>query len=226
MPAPRLCGAAHAGEAAAAGPLWQAYFGRLVHLARRHLRGLRGAAADEEDVALSAFDSFCRAAEGGRFPRLEDRDDLWQLLLLLTARKAVDLLRRERRQKRGGGLVVSASTLANGGEGADVFAEVLGREPTPELAAQAVEECRRLMGDFWRARPPSRFPGTEARAFEEFLGYGPQRHAAATNLDAVMEYERRLGAAARGIAHPPPPPERELGHLLIALHEGRLPTAE
>src|SRR5262249_15219134 len=32
--------------------------------------------ADQEDVALSAFDSFYRAAEQGRFPRLHDRDDL------------------------------------------------------------------------------------------------------------------------------------------------------
>ena len=82
------------GDGEAAGPLWRAYFHRLVHLARQRLRGLTGAAADEEDVALSAFDSFCRAAEGGRFPRLDDRDDLWQLLLVITARKAVDLIRR------------------------------------------------------------------------------------------------------------------------------------
>src|SRR4051794_3833514 len=41
-----------AGDSAAAGPLWQAYFRRLVELARQRLRGLSGA-ADEEDVALS-----------------------------------------------------------------------------------------------------------------------------------------------------------------------------
>lgn len=135
-----------AGESAAVGPLWQAYFQRLVGLARRQLRGLRGAAADEEDVALSAFDSFCRAAEQGRFPRLDDRDDLWQILLLITGRKAVDLLRRENRQKRGGGLVVSATDLPGGDEG-DALAEVLGREPTPALAVQAAEECRRLLDE-------------------------------------------------------------------------------
>lgn len=60
-------------------------------------------AANEEDVALSAFASFCRAAEQGRFPSLSDRDDLWKLLVVLTARKAVDLKRHEGRAKRGGG---------------------------------------------------------------------------------------------------------------------------
>jgi hypothetical protein len=78
-----------AGEAAQ--PLWERYFAHLVALARAKLRGAPRQAADEEDVALSAFDSFCRGVEQGRFPRLDDRDDLWQLLMLLTARKAINL---------------------------------------------------------------------------------------------------------------------------------------
>jgi len=68
-------------------------------------------------VALSAFDSFCRGAEKGRFPRLEDRDDLWQLLFMITTRKAADLVQHERRQKRGGGLVLDEAML--GGTGYD-----------------------------------------------------------------------------------------------------------
>src|SRR5207249_6675395 len=50
------------GDPAAAQPLWERYFGRLVGLARDRLRGAARRAADEEDVALSAFDSFCRGA--------------------------------------------------------------------------------------------------------------------------------------------------------------------
>jgi hypothetical protein len=71
--------------------------------------------ADEEDVALSAFDSFCRGAEKGRFPRLQDCDDLWQLLFMITTRKAADLVEHERRQKRGGGLVLDEAMLAGTG---------------------------------------------------------------------------------------------------------------
>ena len=66
-----------AGDAAAAAPLWQGYFRRLVGLARQRLGAAPRGAADEEDVALSAFASFCRAAAQGRFPRLDDRDHLW-----------------------------------------------------------------------------------------------------------------------------------------------------
>src|SRR4051794_11020349 len=46
-----------AGEHAAAQPLWERYFARLVELARRRLQASRrpGADEDEEDAALSAF---------------------------------------------------------------------------------------------------------------------------------------------------------------------------
>src|SRR5438067_355347 len=80
-----------AGDTAAAQHLWQGYFRRLVGLARQRLRGGHRIVADEEDVALSAFDSFCQGVEQQRFPQLADRDDLWQLLVLLTARKACRL---------------------------------------------------------------------------------------------------------------------------------------
>ena len=58
--------------------------------------------ADEEDVALSAFKSFCRGTRDGRFPHLQEHEDPWPLLLALTTHKAIDLLRYERRVKRGG----------------------------------------------------------------------------------------------------------------------------
>ena len=82
-----------AGDPAAAGPLWERYFARLVTLARARLRLAPRAARDEEDVALSAFHNFCRGVEAGRFPRLDDRDDLWQVLFMITTCKAAALAR-------------------------------------------------------------------------------------------------------------------------------------
>jgi len=132
------------GAAGAARELWQRYFARLVELARQRLRGTPRRAADEEDVALSAFDSFCRGVEQGRFPRLEDRDDLWQVLVMITVRKAADLAEHERSQKRGGGTVVSASALQGTDAGA-AFAELPSREPDPAFAAEVAETCRTLL---------------------------------------------------------------------------------
>ena len=133
-----------AGQTEAAGPLWRAYFVRLVELARRKLGGRPHAAGDEEDAALSAFKSFCRRAQAGRFPDLNDRHDLWQILLVLTARKVINLVRAEARAKRGGGRVRHASAVAADRD-EDAFAAVMGREPTPELAAGVADECRRLL---------------------------------------------------------------------------------
>src|SRR5262245_33221336 len=137
-----------AGRQAAAGPLWQRYFERLVRLAQKRLAGARRAAADEEDVALSAFNSFCRAAEAGRFPQLNDRDDLWRLLVVITERKASNQKRDQNRLKRGGGKVVGESVFRKASDQSALeggIADVTGREPTPAFAAQLAEECQRLM---------------------------------------------------------------------------------
>jgi DNA-directed RNA polymerase specialized sigma24 family protein len=131
-----------AGDRAALRPLWERYFSRLVALARQRLKGRAVGGADAEDVALSAFDSLYRGAQRGRFPRLEDRDDLWQVLILLARQKAADLVEAEGRQKRGGGKVLPASALAGDGPAEDVFAAVFGPEPTPEFAADVAEQCR------------------------------------------------------------------------------------
>ena len=79
------------GDAAAIQRLWEAYFPRLVGMARKKLREAPRRAADEEDVALSAFDSFCDGVARGRFPQLTDRDDLWHILVTITARKALQM---------------------------------------------------------------------------------------------------------------------------------------
>ena len=81
-------------------------------------------------------------ASQGRFPRLDDRDDLWRLLVAITEHKAADQVRRARRQKRGGGRVRTEGDLTAGGsddQPAGLNA-IAGTEPTPEFA----EEYRRL----------------------------------------------------------------------------------
>jgi DNA-directed RNA polymerase specialized sigma24 family protein len=109
--------------------LWERYFDQLVRLARRRLRHLRGAISDEEDVALSAFDSFCRRAADGKFPRLDDRHDLWRILTTIAARKAAEVFRKLGPWRQDDG----------------VLDQIIGREPTPELAAAAGDQLRRLL---------------------------------------------------------------------------------
>jgi DNA-directed RNA polymerase specialized sigma24 family protein len=132
------------GDRDAAQKLWEDYFQRLVGLARKKLQGVPRRMADEEDVAISAFDSFCQGVRGNRFPQLNDREDLWHLLVTITARKAVDLRHYASRKKRGGGVVhVEDADVAAGDDA--LMDQIVGREPTPEFAAQVAEECQRLL---------------------------------------------------------------------------------
>ncbi len=134
-----------AGDPAAAKPLWDGYFARLVALARARLRSAPRAAADEEDVALSAFESFCRGANEGRFPRLDDRDDLWQVLFVITTRKAIGLIRHTTTEKRGGKVAfVPGGSPTDSAP--DALAAAVAAGPPPELVAEVTEECSRLLG--------------------------------------------------------------------------------
>jgi DNA-directed RNA polymerase specialized sigma24 family protein len=135
------------GDPLAAQGLWNRYYESLVRLARKKLADVPRRGADEEDVVLSAFDSFCRSAAEGRFPQVQDRDDLWRLLVTMTVRKALNQRVHARRLKRGGGKVRGESALIAGPRDDDPagFARVVGSEPSPELAALVAEELQHVL---------------------------------------------------------------------------------
>lgn len=129
------------GDSLAAQKLWEAYYGKLVTLASRKLEGRVRLVGDEEDVALSAFKSFCRGLANNRYPDLNDRDDLWKLLVTITLHKVLHLVRDEMCQKRGG----QWCQVGSGDSQTATIERLAGDEPTPEMAAQVAEECERLL---------------------------------------------------------------------------------
>ena len=136
------------GNQQAAEAIWQAYFSRLVNYARRKLDGVPKRSVDEEDVALSAMYSFCRGMEAGRFEKVDDREDLWKLLVTITARKACAERRRGMAAKRGGGRVRGESFFQQHDDSQNYgIGDVLGTEPTPELSSMVVDDCHELLDD-------------------------------------------------------------------------------
>jgi RNA polymerase sigma factor (sigma-70 family) len=135
-----------AGDDSAAANLWQRYYRRLVGLACKKLGDSPRRVADEEDVVLSAFQSFCQRARNNQFPDLRDRHDLWHLIVCITERKASDQLRAQKRKKRGSGLVAGESALADplASHGRGGIDQVAGSEPTPEFAAEMIEAVDQL----------------------------------------------------------------------------------
>jgi DNA-directed RNA polymerase specialized sigma24 family protein len=103
--------------------------------------------ADEEDIALSVFDTLVRGAANGKFPLLQNRYDLWHLLVALTRQKVVDLRRYETRQKRGSGLQKHAGALGYNRELGRLMTldDLVGVEPSPEYLTILNEQYKRAM---------------------------------------------------------------------------------
>ncbi len=135
------------GDEEAVQRLWERYFHKLVQLARKRLGTSQRRVADEEDVALSVFRRLCDGAARGKFSDVGSRDELWRVLVVMTANKAIDQRRHDEGQKRGGGRVrgdsVFGEPAASGAR--DGFDQIMGDDPTPEFLALMADEHQRLM---------------------------------------------------------------------------------
>jgi DNA-directed RNA polymerase specialized sigma24 family protein len=117
-------------------------------IAKRKLDSAPRRAADEEDAVQSAFDSFFRAVEKNRFSHLNDRTDLWKLLVTLTERKASNQRRKELAQKRGSGKVIAATALPDASASASDLPPLdaaVDLEPTPDCAVEFAEQVQILL---------------------------------------------------------------------------------
>lgn len=166
------------GDEQAAQQLWERYFRRLVQVARTKLGSLPRQVSDEEDVALSAFHSFCQAVEKERFPRLESREDLWQLLLMHTARKVVDQRRYQGRKKRGGEVAQFDVEMQ----------EVIGTEPDPQFVLEVADQLEQLM---------NQLPETDLRQIAQLKLEGFTNEEIADELDYSESTVRRKTALIR-----------------------------
>lgn len=136
------------GDHDAAQALWNRTVERIAAAARKRLAALGVRGLDEDDVAVDVFASLCLGAGQGRFPRLDDRNDLWQVLMMLTRQKVVDQRRRQQPEW-------TESALPRGGhdqsevQGIDL---VQGDEPHPDVVAAAVEELENLLSSLDQER--------------------------------------------------------------------------
>jgi DNA-directed RNA polymerase specialized sigma24 family protein len=134
------------GDRRALQQLWEHYFQPLVRVAQRRVHPAHCRAAGPEDVALEAFLEFCdqlaRPDADQRFPRLQNRKQLWKLLVCFTVRTAFDFTKK---QERRAGVVRGESALGSAG-----LALLAGREPAPEFAAAVTELLNQLQDETLR----------------------------------------------------------------------------
>jgi RNA polymerase sigma factor (sigma-70 family) len=186
-----------AGDSAAAERIWQHYFDRLVRSVRARLHGQNRAVSDEEDIVLSVFDSFYIAAENGRFPDMSDRDDLWQLLLRMAARKVIDKRRHDQRQRRGGDVILQS--LDHADEEGNLI-EAIGDEPSPDMVLMMQEAVEKVFSH---------------------LGVGQLRDLAGAKLEGYSNAElaERFGCSERTIERRLHLIREKLQQELVELHE-------
>ena len=122
----------------AADKLWNSFGKRIESVAKKELSRFPAVTAfDEEDVALSAFATFCQQLQAGKFDQLEDRQQLWWLLLVITKRKAGDRMKYERAGKR--------AMPTSSGEDGEAYADAPCEGLTPYQWAAMREQCEHLL---------------------------------------------------------------------------------
>lgn len=122
-----------AGDPDAAEKIWERYFDRITALARRRIASAPRAVADEDDVVASVFESFFRRAADGKFPQLDDRNDLWKLLITITLRKAGRQAKRAWKRNQ-----AHASPVP--------IEEHVDSDRAPDFSAEVTDEMQRLFG--------------------------------------------------------------------------------
>jgi DNA-directed RNA polymerase specialized sigma24 family protein len=123
--------------------VWGRYFRELLSLARNHLSARIRCREDEEDVLQSMYKSFCLRQRRGDFD-LANRDQLWDLLVQITLRKARNTATRHLQGKRD---VRREDARAAGRSEEDSRATILDQidsdGPTPAEAALMNEALER-----------------------------------------------------------------------------------
>ena len=151
-----------------------------------------------------AFDSFCAGLAGGRFPRLEDRGDLWRLLVVITARKASAQADRRRALKRGGDrfrIDQAHGSSDDSTDSSDPLVQIAARQPTPEFAAMIADETAHMLDqlgdDALRQIALWRMEGYTSDEIADRLGCA--RRTVARRLDLIRQIWSAEGGVNGGV---------------------------
>lgn len=128
------------GDSAAQQEIWDRYMERLIRLVCKRFGSTRTQLSDAEDLVVRAYHAFLDGVCDNRFQKLEDRNDIWQILVMLTHRKAIERHRHDVAKKRGAKQVRTESVFANGTNLGLGIQQIADTEPTPEFAAVLHDE--------------------------------------------------------------------------------------
>ena len=162
--------------------IWDRFFQRLCAYAetlvyKRHRRLLTS-----DEIAASAFMALVEGVREKRFEKVRNRDELWQMLSLIAARKAINFQKQLDRAKRGNGQVKGDSAF--GTMGINGVVDFIQRDLAPETGAQIQELSQQFL---------QRLPNDELRnvALWRMAGYSNAEIAEKAGC-VVRTIERKL----------------------------------
>lgn len=127
------------GNEIAALKLWDRINPRIRELSRRWIQKIgMPVSFDEDDVTVSVFATFCDRLRSGQLPDLNDRDGLWRLVILMTARKANDYAKTALAQKRTNG-------IANPDVGLHAISELRDSQLEPSIEVMMEDQCQVML---------------------------------------------------------------------------------
>jgi RNA polymerase sigma factor (sigma-70 family) len=91
-----------AGDAARLNDILKAYWSQLVAHCEQRLSRKFKPQQEGQDFAIQAFHNLAEGVRRGRWPRLDNRNDLWQVLLQAANCRIKDFVRNQMAEKRGG----------------------------------------------------------------------------------------------------------------------------
>lgn len=170
--------------------LCRRFFPRIAGIARKTLKKVGIRSADADDVAQSVWLSFWEALTAGRNFDFTDRDDLWNFLALVTARKARHMVRSELTQKRGAGQTRTETDLRAAADHSPVrLDQLLGTTSPPEFDLRC-EEMLLHLEDSDRAVAILRLNGYSTTEVAELIGRSPR--SVQRSLESVREQWKKL----------------------------------
>lgn len=123
--------------------LWDRFFERLCRFATGKIYQRHRRHVDPEDIASSAMLALMDGLNDGRFQSVENRDQLWQMLVMIAARKSINKGKHLDRKKRGGKKAKGGSAF--NGDGINNLVEFIDHSEDPAKLVEVEFTCRELL---------------------------------------------------------------------------------
>jgi len=121
------------GDAIAISNLVARYFRKISQFADSKLRRGVRVTDDGEDIAISVLQTITQNSADGQFPDLQDRDDLWLLMIVIAQHQVID---RQRTVRRRAPMHTMTDMLETYNTDLDAF---LGHHDSHEKAMEIIE---------------------------------------------------------------------------------------